>query len=106
MKSGSPIGEAIFGYADYPGAIDTYKIDLVAGETITVSMSAVLMDPEIIIVLEGNTDDSLACDNSSGGGLFGIDARLMFTAYADATYFLVVVDEFYGPGGYVLTIER
>ena len=99
-------GETIFGYADYPGDVDFYEIALAGGDTITVGVSAVLMDPEIIIDLEGNTLDFLARDASSGGGLFGTDARLTFTADADATYFLVIVDEFYGPGGYVMTIEN
>ncbi|MDF1596035.1 MAG: serine protease [Acidimicrobiia bacterium] len=99
-------GQTVVGYADYPGDIDTYRIDLSAGDRITVTVSAVLMDPEIIIDLEGNEADFLGRDDSSGGGLFGTDARLSFRADTDATYFLVVVDEFYGPGGYVMTIER
>ncbi|MDH5372578.1 MAG: hypothetical protein OEX97_06510, partial [Acidimicrobiia bacterium] len=98
-------GETIFGYADYPGDIDYYEIDLADGDSITVSVSAVLMDPEIIIDRPGNTEDFLARDASSGGGLFGTDARLTFTADTDATYFLVIIDEFYGPGGYVMTID-
>ena len=69
------------------------------------SVSAVLMDPQIIIDLEGNEGEVLAYDDSSGGGLFGTDAEVTFRADTDATYFLVVVDEFYGPGGYVMTIE-
>ena len=99
-------GQTVYGYADYPGDVDTYLIDLSAGERITVSVSAVLMDPEIIIDLEGNESDFLGRDDSSGGGLFGTDAELSFRADTDATYFLVVLDEFFGPGGYVMTIER
>ena len=98
-------GETVSGYADYPGDIDSYLIDLAAGDTITVLVSAVLMDPEIIIDLPDNPLDSLADDTSSGGGLFGTDAQLTFTAEEDATYLLVVADEFYGPGGYVMTID-
>ncbi len=67
--------------------------------------SAVLMDPEIIIDLPDNALDSLAGDADSGGGLFGTDAELTFTAEQDATYLLVVVDSLYGPGGYVLKID-
>ncbi len=99
-------GTTVFGYADYPGDVDTYLIELSAGETITVTVSAVLMDPEIIIDLVGNTEDFLGYDQSSGGGLFGTDARLTFSADSDATYLLVVADEFYGPGGYVMTIDE
>ncbi|MFW2340737.1 MAG: trypsin-like peptidase domain-containing protein [Acidimicrobiia bacterium] len=98
-------GDVIYGYADYPGDVDTYLIDLEAGDRISVSVSAVLMDPQIIIDLEGNEGDFLAYDDSSGGGLFGTDAEVTFRADTDATYFLVVIDEFYGPGGYVMTIE-
>lgn len=99
-------GETIYGYADYPGDIDTYLMDLAAGDRIVVAVNAVLMDPEIIVDLEGNENDFLARDSSSGGGLFGTDARVTFRADVDATYFLVVVDEYFGPGGYVMTIER
>ena len=98
-------GETISGYADYPGDLDHYLIDLAAGDTITVLASAVLMDPEIIIDLPDNALDSLAGDADSGGGLFGTDAELTFTAEQDATYLLVVVDSLYGPGGYVLNID-
>ena len=98
-------GATIPGYSDYPGDIDYYLIDLAAGDTITVLVSAVLMDPEIFIDLPDNPLDSLANDADSGGGLFGTDAEVTFTAEADATYLLVVVDALYGPGGYVLTIE-
>lgn len=98
-------GAAISGYSDYPGDIDYYLIDLAAGDTITVLASAVLMDPEIIIDLPDNALDSLASDSDSGGGLFGTDAELTFTAEDDDIYLLVVVDSLYGPGGYVLTID-
>ena len=73
-------GATISGYSDYPGDIDYYLINLAAGDTITVLASAVLMDPEIIIDLPDNALDSLASDADSGGGLFGTDAELTFTA--------------------------
>ena len=98
-------GESINGYADYPGDVDYYLIDLAAGDTITVFVSAVLMDPELIIDLADNPFDPLAADSDSGGGLFGTDALLTFTAETDATYLLVVADAFFGPGGYVMTID-
>lgn len=98
-------GDVVYGYADYPGDIDTYLIDLTAGDRISVSVSAVLMDPQIIIDLEGNEADFLAYDDNSGGGLFGTDAEVTFRADIDATYFLVVVDQYFGPGGYVMVIE-
>ena len=98
-------GDTISGYSDYPGDIDSYLIDLAAGDTITVLVSAVLMDPEIFIDLPDNALDSLASDADSGGGLFGTDAELTFTAETDDTYLLVVVDSLYGPGGYVLKID-
>lgn len=98
-------GATISGYSDYPADIDHYLIDLAAGDTITVLVSAVLMDPEILIDLPDNLLDSLAYDAESGGGLFGTDAELTFTAETDATYLLVVADSLYGPGGYVLTID-
>ena len=99
-------GEVVHGYADYPGDVDTYLIDLEAGDRISVSVSAVLMDPQIIIDLEGNEGDFLAYDDNSGGGLFGTDAEVTFRADTDATYFLVVVDGYFGPGGYVMAIDR
>ena len=98
-------GDTLSGYSDYPGDLDHYLIDLSAGDTITVLASAVLMDPEIIIDLPDNALDSLASDADSGGGLFGTDAELIFTAETDDTYLLIVVDSLYGPGGYVLKID-
>jgi S1-C subfamily serine protease len=99
-------GETRFGYAEYPGDIDSYLIDLAAGETITISVSAVIVDPDILIDRPGNVDDVLAYDESSGGGLFGTDALLTFTAETEGTYYLVVSDYFLGPGGYVMTIDN
>jgi S1-C subfamily serine protease len=98
-------GDTINGYADYPGDVDFFLIDLAAGDTITVLVSAVLMDPELVIDLADNQFDPLAADSDSGGGLFGTDSLLTFTADTDATFLLVVADAFFGPGGYVMTID-
>jgi hypothetical protein len=98
-------GDTYYGYAEFPGDRDYFLIDLAAGETVTVFASALLMDPDIVIDRADNPDDALAFDATSGGGLFGTDALVEFTADEDATYLIALIDAFFGPGGYVMTLD-
>jgi hypothetical protein len=95
------------GHADYPGDVDWFRLDLHAGETVSVGVSSTSMDPAVVIDwLEDRPPGSALRDSHSGGGVVGGDARLSFTAPAEGSYLVAVVDEtLFGPGGYVLEVE-
>ncbi len=98
------VGSTLAGNLDYPGDVDVFLIDLKAGRPVTVTVRSELIDAELII--SALDDDVYEYDDSSGGGPFGADARLVFTPPADGTY-LVVVDDVDGTlnGGYVVSVE-
>lgn len=98
-------GDSVRGVLDISGEIDVYRIDLDRGETITVAVDG-LLDSLVWIDRIGNPDEPLAVDDDAGGGLYGTNARLRFTARDDGEHLILVSDAFFEPGvGYVLTIE-
>jgi hypothetical protein len=98
-------GDVVRGVIDISGEYDVYRIDLAAGESITVTVDG-LLDPTVFIDQIGNADEPLAFDYDSGGGLFGYDASVEFTASEAGEFLVIVSDEFLEPaGGYVLTVE-
>lgn len=102
------IGEPVAGNGDYPGDLDWYRLDLTAGQVVTISVSSVNIDAAILIdILEPANTSAFASDSDSGGGVIGYDARLVFTAPETATYAIAVFDETgFGPGGYIVSVEE
>lgn len=100
-------GDAYHGYADYPGDVDWFRLDLEAGESVTINVSSTSMDPALVIDWLQDRPSRLALrDSDSGGGVVGGDAKLRFTAPADGSYLVAVVDETqFGPGGFVLEVQ-
>lgn len=97
----------IYGNLDFPGDLDWYWVDLGDGQAITLEVDSVTVDPAIYIdSLENLSEFALAYDDDSGGGPFGTNPRLIFTAEEFGTYLIIVADSLRtGPGAYVLTIE-
>jgi hypothetical protein len=99
-------GDERTGNFDYPGDNDWYEIDLAAGQSVTVLVRSILAAPELVIDLAENELEPLAFDAGSGGGLFGTDSRIEFTAPETRRYLLGVQDtSIIGPGGYLLTVD-
>ena len=98
-------GESIRGSLDFPGDVDYFTVSLRRNETIELEVQSVLVDPYLVVDYEGAYPDQIIVDDDSGGGVFGVDARIVYRAPHRGD-FLVVVESSYGleVGGYVLTI--
>lgn len=96
----------IAGNIDFPADIDMFELDLEAGETVTVRVESINFDPDLVIDAPDNTEEALAYDDDSAGGLFGTDAELTFTAPTSDRYIVSVADvNFTAVGGYYLIID-
>jgi len=96
----------ISGNIDYPGDFDWYRVDLGKGQSLTVDVDAIAFDP--VLMIDGPEGDGYvqAVDDDSGGGLFGTDPRIVFTARRTGSFFVIVADSgSTGPGAYRLTID-
>ncbi len=73
----------------------------------TIEVDTVTVDPSVYIdSLDNPSQYPLAFDYDSGGGPFGSNARLVYTAKEAGTYLVMVTDDGYtGPGAYLLTLE-
>lgn len=99
-------GRTYIGAVDYPADQDNYELDLEAGETVTVRVESLAFDPEVLIDSLDNTDEALAYDDDSAGGMFGTDAEVTFTAPLDGTYVVALGDALSAEvGGYYLIVD-
>ena len=92
------------GAIDYPYDVDYYLLSLNAGETISVLVGSVLIDP--LLNIDYRYAPELATDDDSGGGLFGFDAELIFHAEVDRVHRIAVTDPYGYVGGYTITVKR
>ncbi len=98
-------GDVVEAAIDVSGEFDVFRIALGGDESATFTVDG-LFDPTILVDQVGNPDEPFGIDFDSGGGLFGTDARLTFTAPRAGEYLVVVSDELLEPGsGYLLTVE-
>ena len=99
------VGHTVAGALDYPTDVDYFVINLSAGESVEISVTSVMVDPLIAVDYLGATEDQVARDNDSGGGIFGQDSSLDYTAPKTGTYFIVIEDAVGTKvGGYFLTV--
>jgi len=92
------------GAIDYPYDVDYYLIPLHAGETVRVLVDSLLTDP--LLTVDYRHSLAAAVDDDSGGGLFQLDAELVFRAEVDRVHRFVIHDPRGAVGGYTLSIER
>lgn len=99
-------GTTYVGSMDYPSDLDYFEIDLTEGETVKIGVATVMFDPEVRIDLSDNPDAELGHDDDSGGGPFGLNSLLEFTAPKTARYLVNVNDvNVTETGAYYLTID-
>lgn len=99
------IGATVIGTIDEPNDFDSYEIRLQKGETISVSVDSLMVDPTVAILIVSDTIRHTAFDDDSGGGIFDSNAHVVFRAPADDVYRILVFG--YGEiGAYVLEIEE
>ena len=100
------VGQSVQGNIDFPGDIDYLFVHLKEGETVEIVARSILVDTFLTISYTGAVDEQIIIDDDSGGGLFGLDSRIIYRAPHTGSYFLIVVDaNLYAPGGYVITMN-
>jgi hypothetical protein len=99
-------GQTITASIDCPGDWDYFAIDLAAYQTVTITVDSIAIDAYIEVgSLDGVEEDNWY-DDDSGGGLFGNNAQLEFTAPQSGRYYISVSDVYdEWSGGYILTVE-
>lgn len=99
-------GDSVRGSLDFPGDIDYFTVSLRRGETIEVGVQSVLVNPYLLVDYQGAYSEQIIVDDNGGGGVFGVDARIVYRAPHQGD-FLVVVQAASGleVGGYILTFE-
>ena len=104
---GIAIGETITGSIDYRADSDWYTIDLQEGDRVRISTDSITVDTTVYVYTAETRDNQFEIDDDSGGGLFDINAELIFQAPHTGEFFIAVADvwgdEF---GGYYLSVER
>lgn len=96
----------ISGNIDYPGDLDWHRVDLGKGQAVTIDVDAIAFDPILMIDGPEGLGYLRAFDDDSGGGLFGTNARIVFTADEAGSFFVIVGDgNATGPGAYRLTVD-
>ena len=99
-------GSTTIGSLDYLGDVDVFEIDLVRGQSIVVTVDTTNFDPVVVIDAPWNDGEEFAFDDDSGRGIFGVNARVAFTADRGGRYLIVVSDPAATDvGGYYLVVE-
>ncbi len=100
------VGETVPGTIDYPWDMDFYLLALDAGQTVEIVVDSAMIDAYLTVDFYGARQEEVVEDDDSGGGLFGLNARVLYTAPRRGDYFLVVEDAEYEVGGYLLTVTE
>ncbi len=101
------VGQILHGNIDFPTDIDYYYLDLARNETVEILAMSILADTQLTVWgYQGETLEVWLRDENSGGGLFGLDARIVFQAPHTGEYILGVVSRWDPPSGYVLTVDQ
>ena len=99
------VGHSLPGNIDFPTDIDFFSLRLRRNETVEIVARSALADTYLAIW--DPTAEEWASDDDSGGGLFGVDARIIFQAPQTGEYDLFVADAAWSaPGGYVISVNR
>ncbi len=100
------VGQTITANIDCPGDWDYFALDLAAYQTVTITVDSIAIDAYVEVgSLDGVEGDNWH-DDDSGGGLFGTNSELEFTAPQSGRYYISVSDVYdEWAGGYILTIE-
>ena len=101
------VGQILHGNIDFPTDIDYYYLDLARNETVEIVAMSILADTQLTVWgYQGETLEVWLRDENSGGGLFGLDARIVFQAPHTGEYILGVASRWDPPSGYVLTVDQ
>ena len=100
------VGQTFRGSLDAPADIDFFLLELSEGETVQLTVESPNVDPFILVGFPEAAEEQWVGDDDSGGGLFGVDAKLIYRAPHSGSYFVQLWDaQFKESGGYILTVE-
>ncbi len=98
------VGQSLHGNIDFPTDFDTFLLHLQENETVEIVARSALVDTYLAIggrPVEGWTED-----DDGGGGLFGLDARIVYRAPTTGEYILFVsAADGSAPGGYIISVD-
>ena len=99
------VGETMVGAIDYPGDSDWFSIHLQEGDRVKISTDSLTVDTVVFVSAEA-VDSVFEYDDDSAGGVFGLDAEVVFEAPHAGEYFVVIAEVWDSDfGGYYLTVE-
>ena len=100
------VSQSVRGNMDYPGDVDHFLLQLEANETVEILARSALADIILTVDFLGATGEQIVQDDDSGGGLFGLDSRIVYRAPHSGNYFVVVRDASRSaPGGYIISVN-
>lgn len=104
------VGQTLHGNIDFPTNVDYFFLDLVRNETVEIVVRSILADPQLTVWgYQGDTLGVWIRDENSGGGLFGLDARIVFKAPYTGMYFVDIANvhpRSHAPAGYVASVDQ
>ncbi|MDE0182610.1 MAG: hypothetical protein OXL39_14775 [Caldilineaceae bacterium] len=75
------VGETYRGNIDFPSDIDYLSLDLQQDEKVEIVVRSIMADSQLTVSgYRGENQGVLMVDENSGGGLFGLDARIVLHA--------------------------
>lgn len=104
------VGQAYHGNIDFPTDTDYYFLNLQRNEKVEIVVRSILADPQVDLWgFRGEDLTVMINDDDSGGGLFGLDARIVFQAPHTGEYVLHVENvhpSSDAPAGYVISVNQ
>ena len=88
-------GDTVVGAIDAPGDSDVFRIELAAGQSVSVAASSLTIDT--VITVEG--PGGVLVDDASGGGPLGSDAALVLQSETGGIFLVRIGDARVGRGG-------
>ena len=100
------VGETLLANLDNPAEHDYFLIDLEEGETVTITTDSMTFDSYVLARPPNVSTHSYVRNDDSGGGLFGLNPRLNYTASSSGQHIIIVIDVSHTrSGGYSLTVS-
>ena len=100
------VDESVHGNVDYPGDTDTYAVRLNSNQRVEFSASSFALDTFLAADFYGAFDEQIIIDDDSGGGLFGLDAHIVYLVPHTGEFIVVVSENYSETGGYTLAISN
>ncbi len=98
------IGQSVLGNVDYPGDIDTYTVRIRGNQKVEISTTSLPLDTFLLIDFSGASDEQIIIDDDSGGGMFGLDSRIVYSASHAGDFIVAVHDNYNEISAYTLEI--